>query len=110
MNSSSIHLKKIQVDVKALRVGERYNFRSKKDAYIKYPTFSATVESYSVTRTSRNIPTSRNMVYIVLKDRYQLTPYRPMTGTLSTPASWIKASTLDIPCLPGEIGRLIQQY
>jgi hypothetical protein len=33
-----------------------------------------------------------------------------MTGTLSTPASWVKASALDIPCLPEEICRLIQQY
>ena len=106
MNPSSSHLKKIQVDVTTLRVGERYNFRSKRGAYHKDPPFSATVESYSMARTNRNTA----KLYIVLKDRYQLNPYRPISGTLSTPASWIKASTLDIPCLPEEIGRLIQQY
>lgn len=105
MNPSS-HLKKIQVDMKTLRVGERYNFRSKRGAHYKAPPFSATVESYSMARTNRNT----TELYIVLKDRYQHKPYRPMSGTLSTPASWVKASTLDIPCLPEEIGRLIQQY
>ena len=101
MNPSSSHLKKIKVDVTTLRVGERYIFRSKLWAYHKNPPFSATVESVSRSTTDP---------FIVLKDRYQLTPYRPMTGTLSTPASWVKASTLDIPCLPEEICRLIQQY
>lgn len=106
MNPRSSHLKKIKMDVKTLRVGERYLFQSKKDAYIKDPPFSATVESYSVARTSWGT----FELYIVLKDRYQLKPYRPVSGTLSIPDSWINASTLDIPCLPEEIGRLIQQY
>ena len=105
MNPSS-HLKKIQVDMKTLRVGERYLFRSERGAHYKAPPFSATVESYSVTRTNRGT----TKPYIILKDLYQLNPYRPISGTLTTPASWIKASTLDIPCLPEEIGRLIQQY
>jgi len=103
MRNHSSHLKNIQLDIVSLQVGERYLFQSKRGIYHKDPPFSATVESYSVART--NWDTSER--YIVLKDRYQLMPYQSMEGSLSTPISWVHASTLDILCLPEEISRLI---
>jgi len=97
MNNLSNHLHPIQVDAKTLRVGERYIFHIKSWALYKEPPFSGTIEYTSATG-------------IVIKNRYQLSPYRSILPALTIPAEWINVSSLDIPCLPEEIGRLIQQY
>jgi len=106
MSNISNHFKKIQVDTKTLRVGDRYVFHSKKGVAYREPPFSATVESYSVTPTFGGA----SEPYMVLKDRYQFGPYKHIYAKLTIPTDWIHVSSLDIPCLPEEISRLIQQY
>jgi hypothetical protein len=103
MNNISNYLKVIQVVVNDLRIDDRYIFHENGKAPAPLESFVATVRKlYNVI--------GDNDKYILLTDRVLLKNGRTISSDMTIPSNWLQASVLDIPCLPEEIGRLIQQY